>query len=161
MCNDAELRAGQIIESEELLVSVKKTGTRVVIAAPVDNGDSLFEVIGTLPARCAAVALLAVPSFRIQSTVLTSRLAIRCLPLTVGRQEFRTAVEQPVGLREHREDSPAEDLPQARRRDAGRGRCPIRRATGARVSAILRRVAALALGVASLHGDEEDEQDGD
>lgn len=85
---------GDLEGPDELLDSVKKTATRVVIAAPVDNGDALFEVIGTLPARCAALALLAVPSFRIQSTVLTSRHAIRCLPLTVGRKELCAAVEQ-------------------------------------------------------------------
>lgn len=81
---------------DELLHSVKTTATQVVIAAPVDDGDALFAVIGTLPTHCTAIGLLAIPSFRIQSTVLTSRHAIRCLPLTVGRTELCAAVEQSV-----------------------------------------------------------------
>jgi DNA-binding NarL/FixJ family response regulator len=78
----------------ELLNTVVDTHARLVVAAPADNGDLLFEAIGELPARCATVALLPVPSFRIQSAVLTSRFDIRCLPLTVGPTEFRAAIEQ-------------------------------------------------------------------
>lgn len=81
----------------ELLGAVAKTGTSLVVVAPVDNGDLLFETIGSLPARCATVALLPVPSFRIQSAMLTSRLNIRCLPLTVGPEEFRGAIEGALG----------------------------------------------------------------
>lgn len=88
---------GELEGPDELLDSVARTGTRIVIAAPVDSGDALFDAIGTLPVRCAAVALLAVPSFRIQSTMLMNRLEVRCLPLTVGRDEFRGAVEEALG----------------------------------------------------------------
>lgn len=88
---------GDLDGPEELLDSVARTGTRIVIAAPVDNGDPLFEAIGALPVRCAALALLPVASFRILSTVLMSRLDIRCLPLTVGREEFRGAIREILG----------------------------------------------------------------
>jgi hypothetical protein len=72
----------------ELLNAVVDTDTRLVVAAPVDNGDLLFEAISALPARCATLVLLPVPGFRIQSSVLTSRLDIRCLPLTVDPPSF-------------------------------------------------------------------------
>ena len=84
---------GELEGPDQLLEAVAETRPRLVIAAPVDAGDELFETLGQLPDRCGALVLLAVPSFRIQSSVLTSR-DVRCLPLTVSRAEFHAVVDE-------------------------------------------------------------------
>jgi DNA-binding NarL/FixJ family response regulator len=84
---------GELDGPERLLDAVAETRARLVIGAPVDAGDSLFETLEQLPQHCASIVLLAVPSFRIQSSVLTSR-DVRCLPLTVARGEFHAAVDE-------------------------------------------------------------------
>jgi DNA-binding NarL/FixJ family response regulator len=84
---------GELERPEQLLEAVAETRPRIVIAAPVEVGDGLFETLDQLPERCDALVLMAVPSFRIQSSLCTSR-EVRCLPLTVTRVELHAVVDE-------------------------------------------------------------------